>query len=1636
MNKWSRELKGEVEGQTRKLCVLVVGMHRSGTSALTRTLNLLGCDLPHTLMGETASHEASNPAGHWESAAIAAFNDRILASAGTTWRDCQPFSSAWYASPRFEDFKAQAQGILAAEFGSSNFFVLKDPRISKLLPFWLDALETFGVEPLVASIIRNPAEVSASLEVRNGLDPSYCELLWLRYVLDGEEATRGVRRAHVAYDDLLSDWRGLCGRLGDQLGLVWPRLSSGVAGEVDAFLDPQLRHHRSSARETSSSSSNWVKETGVVLARWTQEGEDAEGRDVLDAVRASFDGVMRDTGRAIEAGGRAMANERKHSLQNQQLRSQLARIKQAAEGAANTAASQLAALADRLAQADADQARSKAVAAKLTARLTGAQEELERERADRVRSEGEAAAADLQLKARSAEITEISRKLSAARQSAANAGKELEQRQTDLARLATEIGVLRDRIAWADAEIARRCVAEEGHVADLREARGRIVEREAEIARRVVEAERQAIEFDHLRARLGEAEVSLERRLIETQNYASELAVMRGRNAQLEADLLRNVDRVAALTGDLAVARERLDVARRDIERSKKHFDGELRRARERSEAEARARAAEIEELQNTASARALALADREAELSALRQELQRLSVRRWLGRFLPAGRASTSADKAAVDPEAVKLVAGSDLFDADWYRARDPALADAASAAEHYVASGGAEGRPTSPRFDSALYLSAHADVRETGLNPLVHYLRHGRNEGREIFPFLDTSADRRLVAESDLFDAAAYLAENPDVAAAGLDPLEHFLSHGAKEGRRASAKFDPTLYLAANPDVAEVGLNPLVHYLRHGRDEGRALAPPQRMLEGGSSSSSVPDEIGRFAEDQALIAASGLFDPAWYASQGAPPAGVDPIIHYLMVGTREGRDPCPAFDTRGYLAANPDVKEAGLNPLVHYIRFGRDEGRRGAPRRVALTEPAPRTAAKTKLPPPRPPEERLWTRSADLAPREGLAVLSVHGAPLGLWPEEATTAPEALGGFLRLSRLQVAGALALRGAQGEAPGPELPADAPAVLDDDLAGLARLADLWFTNDHGLRLRIEGSAHADGCVIRLYQVDPATAGRPILVGEALVFDGALGILDAALVNPYAPVLIAVTTDDGVLAGANLLPFPSLIRGGAHAAELMAIAGGGFPSLRSVSNALAQEHLGWAEAKPSAIGTIEVDLRGASGAERIFSSPFKVWLTQTMGVRLKARPAEQDAETTTREHLEAALAQDLDRAQEDFVGAREASGELTLTLPPDALPTLAALVSRRLCAPAGERPATASYLVADQTTCAPRFAVSIPPLGEDLMALQPADVPLCFPLLRGRSGAAGRSGGEAALAIRYRQPPTTHQASLLAPISFDAPKPVLRASLPKRQRKGVSVLLAPTGDEQAFGRLLESLALQTYADKLELVVAFTAGAEADAYRQALELSFPDRHRIIESAGRSRSGRLNAAAAAAKGAHLLLAEDTVLLTDPRTIETLYLMAADKTVATAACMIVREGFKKGAGVRFHSGGFYPSHLSFQSAPRMIFNEPESLSAFPTATYPVAGNSLRLALVRADAWKTLSGLDASMFPGSNADLDFSLRALAAGYRHLCTSAVAAVDTGADAGRDHVSEVLDSTPQVLDWRTILSSASIIRRLD
>src|SRR5207302_1880744 len=106
------------------------------------------------------------------------------------------------------------------------------------------------------------------------------------------------------------------------------------------------------------------------------------------------------------------------------------------------------------------------------------------------------------------------------------------------------------------------------------------------------------------------------------------------------------------------------------------------------------------------------------------------------------------------------------------------------------------------------------------------VHYLRHGASEGRPPTckaQQIDRTDELALLAQSDLIDRSWYLEQYPDIRETGVDPVLHYLDQGASEGRSPSELFDTKWYLTHYPDVATTGLNPLVHFLLHGMSEGR---------------------------------------------------------------------------------------------------------------------------------------------------------------------------------------------------------------------------------------------------------------------------------------------------------------------------------------------------------------------------------------------------------------------------------------------------------------------------------------------------------------------------------------------------------------------------------------------------------------------------------------------------------------------------------------------------------------------------------------------------------------------------------------------------------------------------------------------
>jgi len=155
-------------------------------------------------------------------------------------------------------------------------------------------------------------------------------------------------------------------------------------------------------------------------------------------------------------------------------------------------------------------------------------------------------------------------------------------------------------------------------------------------------------------------------------------------------------------------------------------------------------------------------------------------------------------------------LISQSGIFDAAWYFERYEDVRDAGlDPLLHYLRSGAKEGRDPHPLFDSDWYLATNPEVAASGVNPLVHYLRIGATEGRAPHP---------------LFDSGWYLKTNPDVAASGMNPLAHYLAAGGVEGRAPHPQFSSISYLARNPEVAESGINPLVHYVLSGASDGCA--------------------------------------------------------------------------------------------------------------------------------------------------------------------------------------------------------------------------------------------------------------------------------------------------------------------------------------------------------------------------------------------------------------------------------------------------------------------------------------------------------------------------------------------------------------------------------------------------------------------------------------------------------------------------------------------------------------------------------------------------------------------------------------------------------------------------------------------
>lgn len=222
-----------------RTALVVLGMHRSGTSALAGLLHELGLEMGSSLMSGRADE---NEKGFWEHEKIVSIHDRLLAHFGSSWSDTGPLPQDWH----LRDFSRECQDeiceVLEGDFGSQPLWALKDPRMCRLMPLWMPLFERFDIEPLFLCIVRNPLEVAASLQRRDHMTSDHALLLWLQHNLAAVDSTAGCRRRFLTFTQLLEQGAAL---LEDMLRgySLFPDGLSETASGGGTLLSSELRHH-------------------------------------------------------------------------------------------------------------------------------------------------------------------------------------------------------------------------------------------------------------------------------------------------------------------------------------------------------------------------------------------------------------------------------------------------------------------------------------------------------------------------------------------------------------------------------------------------------------------------------------------------------------------------------------------------------------------------------------------------------------------------------------------------------------------------------------------------------------------------------------------------------------------------------------------------------------------------------------------------------------------------------------------------------------------------------------------------------------------------------------------------------------------------------------------------------------------------------------------------------------------------------------------------------------------------------------------------------------------------------------------------------------------------------------------------
>ena len=216
--------------------VVVIGMHRSGTSAMTNAIRLLGCSIGDT--GDFISPRWWNPEGNWEHQRLIERNELILNLHGGTWFAPPRLPNSWMQRRKAHAMLSCLRSEFAATYPEEGW-VWKDPRACLTLPAWLQTWESV---PVAVMAFRHPVAVAKSLAARNGFSLRHGLALWEIYNAQALWNLRELPTIVQSYDGALEDPPRLAGTLSEALTRHGVELDGSTLAAAEA-LKPSLRRN-------------------------------------------------------------------------------------------------------------------------------------------------------------------------------------------------------------------------------------------------------------------------------------------------------------------------------------------------------------------------------------------------------------------------------------------------------------------------------------------------------------------------------------------------------------------------------------------------------------------------------------------------------------------------------------------------------------------------------------------------------------------------------------------------------------------------------------------------------------------------------------------------------------------------------------------------------------------------------------------------------------------------------------------------------------------------------------------------------------------------------------------------------------------------------------------------------------------------------------------------------------------------------------------------------------------------------------------------------------------------------------------------------------------------------------------------